>query len=269
MAGENAPAASAAPVAAPVAAPAAPAAAATPAAAPAVAAPAAAAPAAPAAGTPPAAAAPAAAKPEVVTNLFDEPAEEGKPAEGAEDKESKESKEGEKATAPADYTLTLPEGMTLDDQALDSVRGAFADAAVPADKAQSLFDRFVQGVGAARQAALADATQHWNDMQKDLKAEVAADPKLGGAKLQATLQEINSGALALTDAATAKAFKQALSTTGAGNYLAVVRMLHAALSPHAAAKPVNGGRPGTSKGAVQSMYPSATGGSGSTLSPLS
>lgn len=266
MAGENAPAASAAPVAAPVAAPAAPAAAATPAAAPAVAAPAAAAPAAPAAGTPPAAAAPAAAKPEVVTNLFDEPAEEGKPAEGAEDKEGKE---GEKATAPADYALTLPEGMTLDDQALDSVRGAFADAAVPADKAQSLFDRFVQGVGAARQAALADATQHWNDMQKAWKAEIAADPKLGGAKLQATLQEINSGALALTDAATAKAFKQALSTTGAGNHPAVVRMLHAALSPHAAAKPVNGGRPGTSKGAVQSMYPSATGGSGSTLSPLS
>jgi hypothetical protein len=256
-----APAASPAPAAAP-----APAAVAAPA-------PVAAAPA-PAAGTPAAAPAPAPAA-EPLTNIFDEPAEgesaaappaEAKPGEG-------EAKLGEKPPeAPAEIELKVPEGANLPDEVLSGVKATLKALGVTPAQAQPLFDKFVAGVQAAGKTALDAAVAQFADMQRQWQAEVRADPDIGGAKFNEAIADTRKGATTLLGNDGAKALFQALNITGAGNHPAIVKAMHKAFSIHAPAKPSTGAPAGSAKdkgSTLAGMYPSAAGGAGGTLSPLS
>lgn len=135
---------------------------------------------------------------------------------------------------PASYEVELPEGVTRDDPFVTEFLKGAADKGLDNATVKDL----VKQVGPLLKDQLEAPFRAWQDMNNQWVAEVKADPQIGGAKLATSIQTIHAGiAAALPDAAQAKAVHEALRTTGAGNNLAIIRLLHA-MSARLTEKPV-------------------------------
>lgn len=240
--------------AAPVAAPA-------PAAAPAPVAAPAAAPAAPAAAPAPAAAAPAAAPPADPGIRFGDnpPADDATKTDEVKADDAK-TDDATKTDAPV-YDLKLPDGATLSEEAIAGVKEKFAAANVPPDQAQALFDAHVEGLKTAMQTATQTLLDNWATTKAAWEGEIKADPEIGGAKLDQSIASIRKGAETLLGPKAAKAFHEALDTTGAGSHPAMVKALFKAFSIHAPATNVSGAPAGAKEArtAGATLYPTQAG----------
>lgn len=141
------------------------------------------------------------------------------------------------AEAPAPLTpedVSIPEGFEVDEESLSSALEIMNDAELSAkDRLQKLVD--LQAALAQRGAE--QQAQAWNELQDQWRAEVQADPEIGGAKMAENLAQIKKG---LEAAGAPKEFFDALRFTGAGNNPHIVRMFHKLTKPYAEGRPVSG-----------------------------
>ena len=117
---------------------------------------------------------------------------------------------------PVEYTeFTLPEGMSVDADALGQARALFSEARLPQEQAQKFIDLAV-----SRERAVAEnGARAFVELQNKWVSEIKADPDIGGTKLQASL----ASAARAIDRLGVPGLKEALDLTGAGNNPAVVK----------------------------------------------
>lgn len=150
------------------------------------------------------------------------PVEPAKPEPGPETKP--EVKPLEKHFTFEPYKV--PEGLALDNDrvtGLNSILTEFApDEASARGLGQKLIDFYMEDVKLAQEAQKST----WDKTQADWRAEIKADPEIGGNRSETVIQQIgglidNFGG----DAASQKALRSAFNFTGAGNNPHVVRFL--------------------------------------------
>lgn len=173
----------------------------------------------------------------------------------AADKAAADKVAADKAAAlawkPTD--LKLPEGFTADDKGLASFAELGTKHGISKDAAQALMDIYVDQVKAGNAAA----SQLWDKMQTDNQALIKADPDFGGAKLDGSLKAI-AKVIDNPDfgGKDAKAIREALALTGAGNHPALFRLLAHMSNALTEGKSVTGSAPKTQLGdPARTLYP--------------
>lgn len=118
--------------------------------------------------------------------------------------------------APPIYSdFTLPEGMSLEPEALQQALTLFADARLSQEQAQKFVD-----LALGRELAAAQKhTQAFQELQERWVGEVKADPAIGGKRLPANL----ALAARAVDRLGGAPLREALDLTGAGNHPALVK----------------------------------------------
>jgi hypothetical protein len=120
------------------------------------------------------------------------------------------------AEQPVEYTeFKLPDGVSVDADALASARELFSEARLPQEQAQKFIDLAVS----REQAAAERGQRAFVELQNKWVSEIKADPDIGGARLNASL----AAAARAIDRLGVPGLKEALSLTGAGNNPAVVK----------------------------------------------
>lgn len=135
----------------------------------------------------------------------------GKTDEKPKGEETKEGKAAaEAAKAPAEYKLTIPDGVEMSDDVVKLYVDEAKELGLTPEQAQKRLERDIAAV-ATRTKALED----------DLKA----DPVLGGKNLEATLELARKGKEAFLpkDSEEAVLINGWLNSTGLGNHKALVR----------------------------------------------
>ena len=176
-----------------------------------------------AAPAPEAAPAPAAAAPDETvldkTLLGAEPektAEEATP--GADTKEGEQSAPEIK---PEDYNVELPEGIGKDDPLLVSFLEGAAKGGMDNESVQAVINTLGPKLVEQMQAPI----KAWIDLNEKWVAEVKADPVIGGDKLPVTQETVFQAMALVLKPEEARATREALDLTGAGNNPAVIRLL--------------------------------------------
>ena len=152
-----------------------------------------------------------------------------------------EPKAGDKPVVPEKYAdFTVPEGFTLNKDALEAAVPVFKELGLTQEQAQKLID-----VQTKREAELAKGGQgDYVAMRKGWRDEVLADTSLsaGGKVKPEVLQTIGRAIDGLGDTKLAGEFRQVMDTTGLGDNPAFVRAFFKL------AQQVTEGRPVTGKG---------------------
>jgi hypothetical protein len=145
----------------------------------------------------------------------------GKPGDG----EARDEKPVTKA--PQEYSeFQVPEGATLDGQSAAEFKGLAKELDLTQEQAQKLLD-----FGGGKLRAQVEAPYKlWAETQAKWQAEVKADPEIGGTKFEQSIKDAaqvfvpgESNPFVGSDAE-AKALREALNMTGAGNNPAIVKM---------------------------------------------
>jgi hypothetical protein len=111
--------------------------------------------------------------------------------------------------------FTLPEGVTVDGDAMKSATDLFAESGLSQAQAQKFID-----LATSREQAIAQRSlQAFTDLQNQWVSEIKADPDIGGDRLKASL----ASAARAIDRLEIPGLREALSFTGAGNHPAVVK----------------------------------------------
>jgi hypothetical protein len=119
---------------------------------------------------------------------------------------------------PAGITYTefkMPEGVTLDAEAIKPAVDLFKEAGLSQDQAQKFIDLAVSREQAIGKSGL----KAFTDLQTKWRSDVQADPEIGGGKLTASM----AAAARAIDRLGGQPLKDALNLTGAGNNPAVVK----------------------------------------------
>jgi hypothetical protein len=194
-------------------------------------------------------------------SLVGEAGKEPEGTEGGKEGEAQTGKEGEKVDdKPVEYTdFTLPEGFTIEDDALKAFKEAAAGAKLTQEQAQAFVDQHA----AALQKAASAPYEAWRDTQEAWQKEIKADPEFGGAKLEKeTIPSIARAIKAFSPNAEAEAaLRQAFHFTGAGNHPEMIRFMarigkSLAEGSHVAGGPTSGDG---GKSAAQKLYPTQGG----------
>lgn len=229
--------------------------------------------------TPPVAAAPAplandptARNPDgSLKNLLAEPTSKTDPdskPEG-EAKPDGEKKPEEKAVAPEKYeTFAAPEGYEIDPALVEKATPLFKELGLTQEQAQKLVD-----FQAAYSLEAMEAPQKtWDEYNTKSRAEVVSDPKLGDGigDLKPEVKQRINAAIDSLPADVAKAFREDMTTTGAGNRISFIRAFDAlaqklpregslvsARGPSAAGQVAPGSGPKTAAQAIFPNLPSA------------
>lgn len=181
------------------------------------------------------------------------------PEPTAEEKTAKEKADAEaKTAAQADLVksygdFAVPEGFTVDAEAMGKAKELFAGMNIPKEAAQQLLDMHA-GQAAAVATAVSEANDKaWKDLHAEWTATIEKDPDIGGAKLagaRATIAKVvdNLGIPGLSEA---------LKLTGADNNPAIVKALWKMAVPlseggHYGGKPAGTGAP---KSLEERIYP--------------
>lgn len=128
------------------------------------------------------------------------------------------------AAKPIEYKdFTLPEGVKLDEKLFSDIRADFAKAKLTQDQAQGFIDKHVAAVRASVDSNIAAFTK----LQTDWRAEVMADPQIGGANFEPKTVPAIAKAIATfcPDEASQKGFREVVSLTGIGNNPHYVRFM--------------------------------------------
>lgn len=93
------------------------------------------------------------------------------------------------ADAPESYEFSMPEGVTLDTEALESATPILRELGLPQDKAQKLVDWYAGQISSlatkgeeAQQQALQQQSEQWF-------TQISQDPELGGANMENTRKQ--------------------------------------------------------------------------------
>ncbi|MFZ0945694.1 MAG: hypothetical protein WB930_00035 [Syntrophobacteraceae bacterium] len=128
--------------------------------------------------------------------------------------------------APAEYAeFTIPEGITLDEQTATEFKGLAKELDLTQEQAQKLLDF---GGGKLR-AQIEAPYKLWAETQAKWQAEVKADPEIGGTKFEQSIKDAAQVFVPgdsnpfVKNEAEAKALRDALNMTGAGNNPAMVK----------------------------------------------
>jgi hypothetical protein len=129
--------------------------------------------------------------------------------------------------APAEYAeFTVPEGTALDEQTATEFKGLAKELDLTQEQAQKLLDF---GGGKLR-AQIEAPYKLWAETQAKWQAEVKADPEIGGTKFAQSIKDAAQVFVPgesnpfVGSAEEAKALRDALNMTGAGNNPAMVKM---------------------------------------------
>ena len=153
---------------------------------------------------------------------------------------------------PIEYDLKLPEGVTVNEESMVQFKGLLAESKTPPEVAQKFLDM--------HQEALKKASTEPYDVFKNTNAEwiktIQADPEIGGKNLGPTQASV-AKLIDTLGPDQAKAFRDALAFTGAGNNPAVFRALASIAKMHTEGGFI-GGKPATveTKSAAAKLYPS-------------
>lgn len=151
--------------------------------------------------------------------------------------------------APVEYALTLPQDSFLEPSAVERVT-AFAKAEhLAPESAQKVLD-----LAHAEQTALVEKQKaDYTAKITGWETAVKADPELGGANFSRTLTRT----VAVLDRFGDQELKEALKSTGFGNYPALVRFVDKVGAAMANDSPVGGPSSGspTPKSDAQALYP--------------
>jgi len=121
-------------------------------------------------------------------------------------------------TVPDDgkYTLTMPDGVEVDQELLDAIGSDFKELGLTTRQAQQLADKFIETQsrrGAAQAENWANRVQGWAD-------EARRDRDIGGHKWQGT---VSSAQRALSTLGT-PALREYLNASGGGNHPELIRI---------------------------------------------
>lgn len=157
------------------------------------------------------------------TATADKP-EGDKAADPAKDaKDGDKSKDGDKAKGvPEKYELKMPEGMTLDQAALDAATPVFKELGLSSEQAQKLADVYASRMSGIMQ----QQREAWQKQHEGWVSTMKADPEFGGDKFDANLNGPIVKAIDTVMGKDAKAFREALSVTGMGNHPEMARFLY-------------------------------------------
>lgn len=114
--------------------------------------------------------------------------------------------------------LTFPEGFTLEPEITGKFLEILNGEMEPKDRANALIALHGETINAALEAD----SKAWETLQETWRAEVKADPDIGGAKLQPTLANIGK----LLDEFGNPELKGVFNTTGAGNNPHMIKFLN-------------------------------------------
>lgn len=124
--------------------------------------------------------------------------------------------------SPESYKFEIPDGVTVNEETLGEFKTLAAEVGIPVDKAQSLFDLGIKQVQAAVTAAAEQQVSEYNKILDGWKAELRADPEIGGTKSSETQVFLGR---ALDEFGSPEA-RVAFDQTGAGWNPAVVRFIN-------------------------------------------
>jgi hypothetical protein len=153
-------------------------------------------------------------------------------------------------TGSEDYEFEAPQGMEMDQKALDALKTIAKEQKWPKDVAQKVFDlgpKMLADWQQKQTEAAAEVHERWKD-------EAKADPEIGGAKFDATLDTARQ---ALRQVGT-PALVEVLNETGLGNHPEVIRLFAKIGSKIAEDSFVPSGKsPGGTRTFAERLYPSA------------
>lgn len=154
------------------------------------------------------------------------PAEEEKPdgeKPDGEKVEEKSEEKGEPLTAEAiSAAITLPEGAEADKGLMDKFSTFAADAKLTQEQAQSLADIYFEGQESLVNQLASVNQKAWDTTIDGWKAELEADPVIGGDKSPAAMEVIGK---VLDEYGTPEA-RRAFEVTGAGWNPHIARFMH-------------------------------------------
>ncbi len=141
--------------------------------------------------------------------------------------ETKTEEKKPELRAPEEYAeFTKPPGVELDETAMSEFKSFAKEQDLTQEQAQKLLEFGSEKI----KAQLEGPVKVWNEMQEKWKAEVKADPEIGGTKYE---ESVKNASLVfqpgeanpfVKTADEAKALREALNTTGAGNNPAMVKL---------------------------------------------
>ncbi len=129
--------------------------------------------------------------------------------------------------APEEYSqFTVPEGLAMDEAQTADFKSFAKEQGLTQEQAQKVLD-----FGGVKIKEMIEAPyKTWRETQEKWQAEVKADPEIGGTKFEQSIKdsalvfEPNESNPFVGSAEEAKALREALNTTGAGNNPAVVKL---------------------------------------------
>ena len=143
--------------------------------------------------------------------------------EGVEGKAEGQTEEAAKAPeVPETYEFKLPDGIDLDQEAVEQFTPLAKELGLSQDNAQKMVDLYAAQVQKLHQAQL----ESWKQTQQDWMAEVKADKEIGGPAFELSVHHgKQSIAKYFPDPAEAQAFRDLLNATGMGNNPLMVKLL--------------------------------------------
>lgn len=176
--------------------------------------------------------------------------------EGAAEGDAKPAEPAAEPAAPEPIDLsklTLPEGMKADDPALAKLAETLTDPKLtPAQRVEALVGQHSEVLKSVATAAQDSIHKQYSDLNAAWVKEVREDPEIGGAKFESTLSTIAKAIDAWSP--DAKAMRQALALTGAGNNPAVIRTLHRMAVALSEGSPAQGSAKPPAKSAADLLY---------------
>jgi len=135
-------------------------------------------------------------------------------------------------TAPAEeppaiaYEFTLPEGVKLEDKALEEFKSVLGEHRAQPELAQKLLDRHIAEVNRIHEQTQQRQHDVWETTQTQWRDQVKADPEIGGSRFETTITTCaglvrNYGGSQQEIAE----LTQALNYTGAGNNPAIIKWI--------------------------------------------
>lgn len=171
----------------------------------------------------------------------------------AEGETKVEGEEAPDALTPESYEFKLPDGVTVDETAMASLKQTLATSKVAPEVAQSLLDLHVAELNKSAEAFATAQAAAWTSTLDGWKAAVSADPELGGANKAAVTSAI---ATALDEYGSLEA-RQAFDLTGVGWNPAVIKFIYKmskALS-EGTQHPANGPSSNRTRAPADVLYP--------------
>ena len=178
---------------------------------------------------------------ETITETVESTSEEVQP-------EAVEAEAEENAGEPVEYTFELPEGVSMADETLDSLKTLAGDLKRDQDSADKVKDLGVEMLKkweTAQSDALEAARSEWAESSK-------SDPEIGGAKFEQNL----AGAKAALEKFATPELVSLLDESGLGNHPDMIRLFWKLNNQISDDSLVSGSPAPTARSRAEIMYPS-------------